>query len=159
MTDRLRRTLASEAPNNVGEKILLKGWVESVRDHGKITFIDLRDRSGIVQCVGNNLPKVGSEYVVEVIGKVAKRPEKLVNPKLETGDLEIQIEELSIVSPSEELPFDMGTEELNLELPTLLDFRSLTMRHPKIKAIFKIQEVVIDSFRESLKNLLIKNSS
>ena len=147
----MERTLIKETLEKVGEKVKLAGWINTVRDHGKITFIDLRDRSGIIQCVGNNLPKIGPEYVVEVIGKVVKRPEKLVNPKLETGGLEIQIEELNIISPSEELPFDMGTEELNLELPTLLDFRSLTMRHPKVKAIFKVQEVVIDSFREALK--------
>lgn len=130
--------------------MLLKGWVNTIRDHGKITFIDLRDRSGIVQCVGSNLPKVGPEYVVEIIGVVAKRPEKLVNPDLETGKVEVQIESLKIISSSEKLPFDMGTENLNLELPTLLDFRSLTLRHPKQKAIFRVQEVVVDAFRKAL---------
>jgi len=147
----MQRTLAKETLGKVGEKILLKGWVDTIRDHGKITFIDLRDRSGVVQCVGQNVPKVSVESVVEVKGTVAKRPEKLVNKNLETGEVEVQIEKLEVISKSSELPIDLGKSELDLELPTLLDYRSLTLRHPKIKAIFKVQEVIIDSFRRALK--------
>jgi nondiscriminating aspartyl-tRNA synthetase len=146
------RTLVSETVKKVGEKIKLAGWVNSIRDHGGITFIDLRDRSGLVQCVGDNLPKVTPESVVEIVGKVTQRPEKLVNPKLLTGKVEVQIEKVEILSPAQELPLDLSKEELNLELPTLLDYRALTLRHPKVKAIFKVQEVVIDSFRRALQN-------
>jgi len=146
----MERTLIADTVKKVGEKIKLDGWVDSIRDHGKITFIDLRDRSGIVQCVGKDLPKTSPESVIEIIGTVAKRPENLFNPKLKTGEIEIQIEKLSVVSPAVELPLDLGKDELNLELPTLLDYRSLTLRHPKIKAIFKVQEVIIDAFRQAL---------
>ncbi len=146
----MERTLAIETINKIGKKVKLAGWVNSIRDHGKITFIDLRDRSGIIQCVGQDLPKVSSESVVEIFGKVAKRPEKLVNPKLKTGTVEVQTEKLEVVSKAEELPIDLGKEELDLELPTLLDYRSLTLRHPKVKAIFKVQEVIIDAFRRAL---------
>lgn len=146
----MERTLVCGVSKKVGEKIRLEGWVNSIRDHGKITFIDLRDRSGVVQCVGKDLSKVSSESVVEIEGTVSKRPEKLVNPNLETGTVEVQIEKLKVISKALELPFDIGGEDLNLELPTLLDFRSLTLRHPKIKAIFKVQEVVIDAFRRAL---------
>ncbi len=139
-----------ETPKKIGEKIKLNGWVDSIRDHGSITFIDLRDRSGIVQCVGKDLPKVTQESVIEVVGKVSERPEKLVNPSLKTGKIEVQIEEVKIVSLAAELPFDLGKEDLDLELPTLLDYRSLTLRHPKQKAIFKVQEVVIGAFRRAL---------
>lgn len=142
--------MARDTVNRVGKKVKLGGWVDSIRDHGKITFVDVRDRSGVVQCVGSNLPKISVESVVEVVGKVSKRPEKLVNPKVETGKIEVQIEELRVLSKAEELPFDIGKEDLELELPTLLDFRSLTLRHPKVKAIFKVQEVVIDAFRKAL---------
>jgi len=147
----MTRTLVEQTTKKVEEKVLLKGWVDTVRDHGKITFIDLRDRSGIIQCVGSNLPKVGPEYVVEIVGTVAKRPEKLINKNLPTGEVELQIEKLEIITEASELPIDIGKEDLNLELPTLLDYRSLTLRHPKVKAIFKVQEVVINSFREALK--------
>ncbi len=68
------------------------GWVHSIRDHGKVTFIDLRDRTGLVQLVGKKLPKITSESVIEVKGEVAKRPEKLINKNLDTGEIEIQIE-------------------------------------------------------------------
>ena len=146
----MERTLIKDTIEKVGEKIRVDGWVDSIRDHGKITFIDLRDRTGIIQCVGQDLQKVSPESVVVIEGIVAKRPEKLVNPNLETGIVEIQIEQIEVVSKAAELPFDIGTEDLNLELPTLLDYRSLTLRHPKIKAIFKVQEVVIDAFRRSL---------
>ncbi len=146
----MQRTLINETPKNVGEKVKIEGWVNSVRDHGKITFIDLRDRTGIIQCVGSGLPKVTMESVIEIIGKIAKRPEKLINKNIETGEVELQIEELKILSLAQELPIDMGKEELEVELPTLLDWRSLTLRHNKVKAIFKVQEVIIDSFRRSL---------
>lgn len=146
----MERTLVCETPKKVGEKVKIDGWVNSIRDHGKITFIDLRDRSGIVQCVGKNLERVSPESVVEITGKVSERPEKLVNPNLKTGKIEVQIEKLEVISKALELPFDMGGEDLNLELPTLLDYRSLALRHPKVKSIFKVQEVVIDAFRRAL---------
>lgn len=143
----MKRTLISETPEKIEEAVELRGWVNSVRDHGKVTFIDLRDRSGVVQCVGVNLEKVTPESVVYIEGKVVKRPEKLINENIETGKVEVQIEKLKLVAKSEELPFDMGKETLDVELPTLLDHRALSLRHPKVQAIFKVQEVVIDSFR------------
>lgn len=136
--------------DKVGEKVRLEGWVNTVRDHGKISFIDLRDRSGVIQCVGANLERVSPESVIEIIGVVAKRPEKLVNEKIKTGGVEIQIESLKLISSAAELPFDMGTEDLNLDLPNLLDYRALTLRHKKQQAIFKVQAVIIDAFRQAL---------
>lgn len=146
----MERNLVSGVIDKIGKKVRLEGWVNSVRDHGKISFIDLRDRSGIVQCVGTNLERVSPESVVEIIGTVATRPEKLVNPKIETGNVEIQIDSLKVISPAAELPFDMGTDDLNLDLPTLLDYRALTLRHKKQQAIFRVQAVIIDAFRRAL---------
>lgn len=146
----MSRTLVRETLNKVGETVTLKGWVDIVRDHGKITFVDLRDRTGVIQCVGSNLEAVSLENVVEISGKVVERPEKLVNKNIETGKLEVQIDELEVISKSSEMPFDMNKEDLNIELPILLDYRSLTLRHPKIQGIFKVQEVVIDAFRRAL---------
>jgi nondiscriminating aspartyl-tRNA synthetase len=148
----MKRTLINQTPEKIGEKVQLRGWAATIRDHGKISFIDLRDRTGTVQCVGQNLPKVSTESVVYITGTVVARPEKLVNKEIPNGNVEIQIESLDIVAAAAELPFDMGQKELNLELPTLLDHRALTMRHPRIQAIFKVQQVVIDSFREILKS-------
>ena len=145
------RTLTLETLEKVGQKVKLLGWAATIRDHGKITFIDIRDRKGIVQCVGQGLAKIPPESVIEIEGTVVKRPERLVNKNIKTGEVEVQIEKVEIISKAAELPIDLGKEELNLELPTLLDNRSLVLRHPKVKAIFKVQEVVIDAFRRSLK--------
>ena len=147
----MERTLVAEAVSKVGQTVTLKGWVNTRRDHGKIIFIDLRDRSGIVQVVcGDDAKSLRSEYVVAITGQVKARPEKLVNKNLPTGTIEIQAEKIEVISQSEELPFDMGKEVLDVELPTLLDYRALTLRHPRVQAIFKVQEVVIDSFRKAL---------
>src|SRR3989344_6409893 len=105
----MERTLIKDTPQRVGEKVLLKGWVVSLRDHGKITFIDLRDRSGVVQCVGQGLPKISVWSVVEINGVVSARPEKLVNPNLETGKVELQIEKVTIVTLANELPIPLDS--------------------------------------------------
>lgn len=148
----MKRTLVKETPGLIGETITLQGWVNTRRDHGKIVFIDLRDRSGIIQVVGTGdlLGSLKSEEVISLTGSVKARPEKLINPNLETGTVEIEAKEMTIISGSAELPFDMGKETLDVELPTLLDNRALTLRHPKVQAIFKVQAVVIDAFRKSL---------
>lgn len=147
------RTLVTGCTKEIGKEVTVEGWVDTKRDHGKITFIDVHDRSGLIQVVG-----VGEEFgnlhpqdVVAVIGTVQKRPESMANKKIETGEIELKAKSLKILSKAHELPFDMGSESLNLELPTLLDNRGLTLRHPKVKAIFKVQEVIIDAFRQSLK--------
>jgi len=148
----MERTLISQAPQKIGQEVILKGWVNTRRDHGKIVFIDLRDRTGIIQVVGgDDLKQLRPEWAVEIKGLVKQRPEKMVNPNLETGKVEVELKEIKILAQAEELPFDTGTEELKVELPTLLDYRGLTLRHPKIKAIFKVQEEIIDSFRRTLK--------
>lgn len=139
---------------------MLKGWVRVRRDHGKLIFLDIRDRGGIIQVVVN--PKVSEEaykqalelkpeYVVSIVGKVNKRPENAINKDIVSGTVELEALGIEVLAKADTLPFDMGSEELNLELPTLLDHRALTLRHPKIQAIFKVQAVIIDSFREFFK--------
>lgn len=150
------RTLIEETTKNIGQEVLLKGWVNTRRDHGKIVFIDLRDRSGLVQvvCSGIEIAKLlRSEWVVEIVGLVKERPANLINPKLTTGKVEVEAKEIKILAKAEELPFDIGGGELKVGLPTLLDYRSLTLRHPRIKAIFKVQEAIIEGFHLAAKNL------
>ena len=147
------RTLAIDTLQKTGEKVTLMGHVDNIRDHGKITFIDLRDRSGIIQCVGQNLPKVNLQSAVEISGIVNKRPENMVNNNIATGAVEIWIEDLKVLSQADELPFDMGKEVLDLQLPTLLDYRTLTLRHNKVSKIFKVQEGLMEGFRKAAKEL------
>ena len=152
--------MALETREKVGQEVKLKGWVNRRRDHGKIIFIDLRDRSGLIQLVitaplsqSPELAEIKPEYVVEVIGAVTARGEKTVNPDLPTGTVEVKVSEIKTLAKASSLPFDMSGEELNLELPTLLDHRSLTLRHPKVRQIFKVQETILDAFRQTAKEL------
>ncbi len=148
----MERTLIKDTVSKVGETVLLKGWVDVKRDHGKISFIDLRDRTGKVQvfAFGELSSSVHAEDVIYITGKIQARPEKLINPKMATGTIEVVAEKIELISKAAELPFDMNKEDLDPELPIQLDYRSLVLRHPKVQAIFKVQQVVVDSFRRAL---------
>lgn len=148
----MERTLVCETPKKVGEKVKIDGWVDSVRDHGKITFIDIRDRSGIVQCVGQSLPKVTPESVVEISGEVTKRPEKLVNPNLKTGKVEIQIEDLKIISVSRELPFPITGDGYNIDEEIRNKYRYLDLRRPRMAKNIRIRSKVASFMRNWLLN-------
>jgi nondiscriminating aspartyl-tRNA synthetase len=142
-----------EAKKYLGRKIKIAGWVNSRRDHGKIVFLDLRDKSGILQVVLDSKMAEGikEEDVLEVEGEVKERPKEMINPKLETGNVELKAERVKILAKSQKLPFDL--KNLKLSLPKLLDFRPLTLRNEKQRAIFRIQRKVIDSFRKTMKGL------
>ena len=145
------RTLIKDTINKIGETVLLNGWVSVRRDHGKIIFLDVWDRSGTIQVITHEPIDIGS--AIEITGIAKKRPENLVNPKLETGKIEVEAKEIKVLAKSETYPFDMGKSDLDLELPTLLDNRSLTLKHPKIQEIFKVQETILDAFRKTAKEL------
>lgn len=151
----MERTLTKNTISKVGETVLLKGWVQTRRDHGKIVFLDIADRSGVIQTIATSdkVPELHEGCFVEIVGKVKERPEKLVNSKIATGKIELEVESIKVVATSETYPFDMTKPELDLELPTLLDYRSLTLRHPKIKSVFKVQESVLEGFRNAAKEL------
>ncbi len=151
----MERTLILDCNNKIGGQVKICGWVQTRRDHGKILFLDISDRSGLIQVVFSGSippPELHSQDVICVTGTINKRPEHLINKAIPTGSIELQASApLEILSKAAELPFDMGGRDLDLQLPTLLDYRSLTLRHPKVKEIFRVQEVVIDAFREALK--------
>jgi nondiscriminating aspartyl-tRNA synthetase len=139
--------------------VTIKGWVDVRRDQGKMVFFDIRDRSGKVQCVvlpgssGIETAKtLRPEWVVVFSGLVKKRPEKNVNSEVTNGDLEMEITTIEVLAEAEPLPFDMSASGYNLELTTELDHRALALRHPRLQAIFKVQAVIIDAFREFLKS-------
>jgi nondiscriminating aspartyl-tRNA synthetase len=154
----MARTLIRNVQNHLEESITIKGWVDVARNQGKVAFFDFRDRSGKIQGVVFGKPDVlevaqtlKQEYVVEVTGIVHKRSEKMINHKIENGDIEIEITNITILAEAASLPFDMSPDGYNLDLTTELDHRALTLRHPRNQAIFKVQAVIIDSFREYLK--------
>src|SRR3990167_4744015 len=146
----MERTLVHKSPDAVGKKILLKGWVATVRDHGKITFIDLRDRTGIVQCVGSELPKVTPESVVEIQGQVVKRPEKLINKDLDTGKIEIQIADFKVISESRELPIPIDNDGYKIEESVRLKYRYLDLRRARMNKNIKVRSKVAQYVRNWL---------
>lgn len=157
--EKVQRTLAIEALEKVGQKVMLEGWVQAVRSHGKIAFIDLRDRTGLIQigAFEGNLPaefsKLGSQDVVRIEGLVKERGERYVNPNIPTGTIEIEASFIEVLVKSEEMPFDMGGRDLVLELPTLLDYRALTIKHEKVRAIFEVQAKLVQEFRKAAQAL------
>lgn len=151
----MNRTLILDCNDKIGEKVTIAGWVHVRRDHGKIGFLDVYDRTGTIQvfCTGDEIGDIRPQHVVEITGTIAKRPEKLINPNIPTGKIELQSETVKVISKAAELPFDLGMKDLELQLPTLLDFRSLTLRHPKVKAIFNIQAGLLEGFRKACTDL------
>jgi len=146
------RTLIKETIDQTGQELTIKGWINSIRSYGKLVFADIRDRSGLLQVVGGkDLGALKLESVVEISGTIRSRDSKYFNDKLLTGKVEMEVKDLKLLSPAAKLPFDIHQPELNVSLPVLLDYRTLSFRHPKVQAIFKVQEVVIDSFRRALK--------
>lgn len=146
----MQRILAKETTKKVGKKVLLEGWVDTLRDHGKITFIDLRDKSGIVQCVGSNFPNFGVETVIRVEGEVKKRPEKLVNPNLETGEVEVHVKKIEILAPSKELPFPIDTDGYEINEEIRLKYRYLDLRRKRLQKNLRVRSDYVKAAREYL---------
>lgn len=124
----------------VGQQMTVMGWVQSRRDHGGVTFIDVRDRSGLVQIVCN--PQVNKtaharakdlrlEYVVAARGRLESRSAETINPNLPTGEVELVVEELRVLNPSRTPPFPIEDETEAAE-NTRLRYRYLDLRRPKM---------------------------
>lgn len=151
----MNRTLILDCLQKVDSKVVVDGWVQTVRSHGKIAFLDLRDRSGSLQIAAfdehlvKEISALGQQDAIEVIGVLKKRDEKYINKNIPTGIIELHAENVKIISKAQTLPFDMGGKELNLELPTLLDHRALSLKHPRVQAIFKVQATLADEFRKA----------
>ena len=128
--------------NNVGQKVTLLGWVSKRRNLGAILFIDLRDRSGIVQIVVNegvNVPDVRNEYVIQVKGTVGKRA--VANPKLKTGEIEVVAEEIILLNTAKTTPLIIADETDALE-DTRLKYRYLDLRRPCMQHYFDIRDTI-----------------
>src|SRR3990167_3920909 len=145
------RTLALETKNRIGDEVILYGWVDSFRTHGRIAFIDLRDRSGIVQAVDTTgkLP-VGKEDVVKITGTVNKRPEKMINPKIPTGEVEVEIKNLEILSHSLELPFPINTDGYEIDEELRMKYRFLDLRRKRMTRNLRLKSKIVSFIRNYL---------
>jgi len=146
----MERTLSLETLEKVGQKVKLQGWVASVRDHGQISFLDLRDRKGIIQCVGQNLPKVSTESVIEIEGTVVERPANLVNKNIATGTVEIQVGKLEVLSPADELPFQIDNDGYDLGEEVKLKYRYLDLRRARLQRNLRTRSSYVQYVREYL---------
>lgn len=145
------RTMIGETPKHIGESIKLQGWVATKRDHGKLTFIDLRDRSGLVQCVGfQKMGELTVESVVELVGTVKQRPEKMVNPNLPTGSVELDVQSYVILNKAKELPIQVDGDGLDINEEVRLRYRYLDLRRERMQKIMRLRSKYFQAIREEL---------
>ncbi|HET7466026.1 MAG TPA: aspartate--tRNA ligase [Candidatus Dormibacteraeota bacterium] len=127
-----------------GKVVELYGWVARRRDHGGVTFLDLRDRWGIVQVVIRTETQVRNEYVVHVTGTVSRRPAGSENPKLDTGDIEVVATALEVISESKTPPFEIE-DDVNADEATRLKYRYLDIRRPKMTRNLELRHRVVQA--------------
>lgn len=137
--------------DQIGKVVELYGWVDTKRDHKKIVFIDLRDRTGTVQVVGGEEFKALSEEdVVYIKGLVKKRPDKMVNSKIKTGLIEIEAKELKILNKTKPLPLPVNTEGNEIDEEIRLKYRYLDLRRPRMYKNLELRSRFIDAIRQYL---------
>lgn len=145
---------------NVGDNVKLSGWVHSIRDHGGLLFIDLRDNYGITQCVINVeqdkelielASKLTLESVITIEGIVVARSKETVNPELNTGEIEVQLKKIEIESKAEQIPFQIADETQNYPEDLRLKYRYLDLRTKKMHRNIEMRSNVIDAMREEMK--------
>ncbi|MCD8905128.1 aspartate--tRNA ligase [Staphylococcus chromogenes] len=143
----------------LGQEVTLKGWVHNRRDLGGLIFVDVRDREGVVQVVFNPdfskealaiAERIRSEYVVEIKGTVTKRDEETVNPKIKTGQVEVQASEITIINKSETPPFSINDENLNVDENIRLKYRYLDLRREQFAQTFKLRHRTTQAIRRYL---------
>lgn len=144
----MKRRLVSELNSCINNKVNIQGWVCKVRKLKSISFVILRDRSGLVQCIVDNskidISNISLESVVSITGEVKESNNKL-------NLFEIVVEDIEVINNSiNELPIEVNKESLECNLDTMLSNRVLSLRHPKVNAIFKVQNEIVNGFREFL---------
>ncbi len=147
------RTLNNQVARNIGKNIKVAGWVHKIRKLGGITFVVLRDRTGLVQGIVEKdeanklLAELSTESVISMEGKTVKEDRA-------PGGAEIHVTSVEILSKvTEDIPVEINKKDMNVNLDTLFDFRQITLRAPQQKAIFRVQGLVLKHFRNFLSNL------
>lgn len=144
---------------DVGQQVTLAGWVNRRRDHGKLIFLDLRDRYGITQivCDPERSPEshrvaseVRSEYVLRVSGTVVKRLPGTENPNLSTGAIEVSAEQIEILNPSRTTPFPISSEAAQVDESLRLKYRYLDLRRPEMRDNIILRHRVVKVMRDYL---------
>jgi len=141
----MERLLIKEISNHEGEKITIKGRIFNIRNLGNISFLIVRDYSGVVQVVASKDLEVGPGDIVSIEGLV-KKDERA------KGGYEMKAEKIEIITKNKEtLPFDLEKDDINLNLNTLLDYRTISLRHPKVQSIFRLYDLLLKSYDEAMR--------
>ena len=155
--NKYRSNLCSDLSiNNLGEKVTLSGWADTIRDHGNLLFIDLRDNYGITQCVIDGthslfeeISKLSNESVLTISGVVVKRSDETINKNLQTGEIEIKIQDYKILSKSEILPLPVNSDiEYGEEIR--LKYRFLDLRRNKLHKNIILRSKIISDIRKKM---------
>lgn len=147
----MERTYSSQVGEKVGKEVRLCGWVSKWRDHGKIVFIDLRDRTGSVQIIGDQkLGDLRTEDVIEIVGLVKERPAHLINPKLASGKWEVELKEIKKLAKSKEVPFAIDTDGLEINEDIRLKYRYLDLRRERMAQNLRLRHKIIKFMRDYL---------
>jgi aspartyl-tRNA synthetase len=143
---------------HAGQTVRLAGWVNSRRDHGGVIFIDLRDRYGRTQCVFNPTrsreahalaEQLHNEYVVQIEGTVQPRPPEAVNPKMPTGEIEVQVASAQVLAQSDALPFEIS-DSADVGEDIRLKYRYLDLRRPKMQQNLLARHLIVRTMRQAL---------
>ncbi|MCV9885261.1 aspartate--tRNA ligase [Metabacillus halosaccharovorans] len=155
-----RTYYCGEVPESaIGEEVILKGWVAKRRDLGGVIFIDLRDRTGVVQVVFNPeisaealaiAEKVRSEYVLDITGKVVERDEETINPNVSTGTIEVIVEKVTIINAAKNPPFLIEDKSDEVSEDVRLKYRYLDLRRPGLQTTLQLRHQVTRSMRNFL---------
>lgn len=154
----MQRFLIADTAKHSGEKVRICGWVNTIRAHGKILFVDLRDISGVIQVVfvpSNKevyelAQQLRTEWVVEIVGQIVKRPENMFNPKIVTGQIEMSVESLTVLSESKTLPLSIEDEGYEIGEDTRMKYRYLDLRRERLKRNLIVRHKVIKFIRDFL---------
>mgnify|MGYP001575145294 FL=1 len=153
----MKRSYVSETVDKIGEQVVVKGWVHTRRDHGKIVFIDLRDKSGLLQVVFvpgskayDKVSEVRPEWVISITGLVKARPEKLVNPNLVTGTVEMEAKDLEILNEAKTPPFEIDKDTKGIDEELRLKYRYLDLRSSRMVKNITLRHDIVRFIREYL---------
>ena len=144
--------------SNLNQEIILSGWIDTIRDHGNLIFIDLRDNFGITQCVidaknkiFNEISKLSNESIIKIVGNVIQRSDETINKTITTGEIEIEVSNYELLSKADILPLPVNSDiEYGEEIR--LKYRFLDLRRNKIHQNILLRNKVISSIRSKMQN-------
>jgi len=147
----MQRILIGDLSKHKFQSVLVAGWVKNIRDIGKIVFIDVKDRSGLVQCVCSDKNKIKSltlESVVQVEGEVLERPKETINPNIENGEIELSVSKLVILNKCSSLPIPVDGDGYEIKEEARLAYRYLDLRRDRLNKALKLRSRLSSEIRD-----------